>query len=37
LFFRPKWDDKTTPEQLDQLEKENFLVWRRALAEYVLG
>ena len=30
---RPKWDEKTTPEQLDQLEKENFLVWRRALAE----
>lgn len=34
--FRPKWDEQTTPEQLDQLEKDNFLAWRRSLAEYVL-
>ncbi|CAB3979177.1 large subunit GTPase 1 homolog [Paramuricea clavata] len=30
---RPKWDERTTPEQLDQLEKDNFLAWRRSLAE----
>ncbi|XP_028398266.1 large subunit GTPase 1 homolog [Dendronephthya gigantea] len=30
---RPKWDESTTPEQLDQLEKDNFLAWRRGLAE----
>lgn len=30
---RPKWDEKTTPEQLDVLEKESFLNWRRGLAE----
>lgn len=30
---RPKWDSSTTPEQLDRLEKESFLHWRRGLAE----
>lgn len=29
---RPKWDSKTTPEQLNQMENENFLTWRRELA-----
>jgi large subunit GTPase 1 len=30
---RPKWDETTTPEQLDVLERESFLNWRRGLAE----
>ncbi|KAG7146135.1 Large subunit GTPase 1 like protein [Verticillium longisporum] len=30
---RPKWDESTTPEQLDTLERESFLDWRRGLAE----
>ncbi|KAK4646514.1 hypothetical protein QC761_211170 [Podospora bellae-mahoneyi] len=30
---RPKWDSTTTREQLDRLEKEAFLDWRRGLAE----
>jgi large subunit GTPase 1 len=30
---RPKWDESTTPEQLDALERESFLNWRRGLAE----
>jgi large subunit GTPase 1 len=30
---RPKWDENTTPEQLDTLERESFLNWRRGLAE----
>lgn len=30
---RPKWDEKTTPAQLDVLEREAFLNWRRGLAE----
>ena len=30
---RPKWDSDTTPEELDRLEKESFLNWRRGLAE----
>jgi large subunit GTPase 1 len=29
---RPKWDANTTPEELDQLENETFLQWRRAIA-----
>ncbi len=29
---RPKWDHNTTPEQLDQNEKDAFLQWRRAIA-----
>ncbi|KAI0865700.1 hypothetical protein F4860DRAFT_262553 [Xylaria cubensis] len=30
---RPKWDASTTPEELDQRERESFLLWRRGLAE----
>ncbi|KAI2641543.1 P-loop containing nucleoside triphosphate hydrolase protein [Hypomontagnella submonticulosa] len=30
---RPNWDASTTAEQLDQLERESFLNWRRGLAE----
>lgn len=30
---RPKWDASTTPEELDQSERESFLMWRRGLAE----
>ncbi|KAI1169609.1 hypothetical protein F4777DRAFT_202507 [Nemania sp. FL0916] len=30
---RPKWDASTTPEELDQREREAFLLWRRGLAE----
>ncbi|EFW99887.1 ribosome biogenesis GTPase [Grosmannia clavigera kw1407] len=30
---RPKWDASTTPGELDLMERESFLVWRRGLAE----
>jgi large subunit GTPase 1 len=30
---RPPWDETTTPEELDKLEKDSFLDWRRAIAE----
>ncbi|KAI1390853.1 P-loop containing nucleoside triphosphate hydrolase protein [Hypoxylon trugodes] len=30
---RPKWDSSTTADELDQLERESFLNWRRGLAE----
>ncbi|CAN8096096.1 unnamed protein product [Discula destructiva] len=30
---RPKWDESTTREELDVLERESFLNWRRGLAE----
>lgn len=30
---RPKWDESTTREELDRLERESFLDWRRGLAE----
>lgn len=30
---RPKWDSSTTPQELDILERESFLNWRRGLAE----
>ena len=30
---RPKWDASTTPQELDVLERESFLTWRRGLAE----
>ncbi|KAF7519582.1 hypothetical protein G7054_g13034 [Neopestalotiopsis clavispora] len=30
---RPQWDENTTSEQLDVLERESFLNWRRGLAE----
>lgn len=29
---RPKWEQGTTPEQLEELEKKSFLEWRRSLA-----
>jgi len=29
---RPSWDENTTPEQLEEMEKEAFLNWRRSLA-----
>uniref|UniRef100_A0A665UUI4 Large subunit GTPase 1 homolog n=1 Tax=Echeneis naucrates TaxID=173247 RepID=A0A665UUI4_ECHNA len=30
---RPQWDDSTSPEALQQAEKDSFLEWRRDLAE----
>lgn len=30
---RPKWNEKTTPQELDAMEKESLLEWRRGLAE----
>ncbi|MGK3742169.1 MAG: large subunit GTPase 1 [Bacillariaceae sp.] len=30
---RPAWDENTTADELDKLEKESFLGWRRAIAE----
>src|SRR4051794_17660780 len=30
---RPKWDEHTTPQELDAKEKESLLQWRRGLAE----
>lgn len=30
---RPPWNSLTTPEELDQNEKEHFLEWRRSLAQ----
>ncbi|KAF1946969.1 P-loop containing nucleoside triphosphate hydrolase protein [Clathrospora elynae] len=30
---RPKWDAKTTPQELDMHERESLLLWRRGLAE----
>ncbi|OJJ48866.1 hypothetical protein ASPZODRAFT_13604 [Penicilliopsis zonata CBS 506.65] len=30
---RPGWDEHTTPQQLEMMEKESFLQWRRGLAE----
>ncbi|KAA8910920.1 hypothetical protein FN846DRAFT_937504 [Sphaerosporella brunnea] len=30
---RPKWNADTTPLELDQMERESFLNWRRGLAE----
>ncbi|GAM86795.1 hypothetical protein ANO11243_048150 [Dothideomycetidae sp. 11243] len=30
---RPKWDKSTTREELDTMERESFLQWRRGLAE----
>jgi large subunit GTPase 1 len=29
---RPKWDTSTTAEELNRLEKESFLEWRRDIA-----
>mmetsp|Transcript_22684 Transcript_22684/g.32008 ORF Transcript_22684/g.32008 Transcript_22684/m.32008 type:complete len:759 (-) Transcript_22684:100-2376(-) len=30
---RPKWDKSTTAEELDKMEKDSFLEWRRSIAE----
>lgn len=30
---RPKWDATTTPEELDRMERDSLLEWRRGLAE----
>lgn len=30
---RPKWDEKTTPRELDEMERASLLEWRRGLAE----
>ncbi|KAJ5461329.1 Large subunit GTPase 1 [Penicillium daleae] len=30
---RPKWDSSTTPQQLEMMERESLLDWRRGLAE----
>ncbi|KAG0648364.1 Large subunit GTPase 1 [Hyphodiscus hymeniophilus] len=30
---RPQWDSTTTPEQLDRMERDSLLEWRRGLAE----
>jgi large subunit GTPase 1 len=30
---RPKWDSTTTPDQLDRMERDSLLDWRRGLAE----
>ncbi|GME53416.1 GTP-binding domain HSR1-related protein [Neofusicoccum parvum] len=30
---RPKWDEHTTPRELDERERESLLQWRRGLAE----
>ncbi|EPY53256.1 GTP binding protein [Schizosaccharomyces cryophilus OY26] len=30
---RPHWNESTTPEELDRMEKEAFLEWRRSLAQ----
>jgi large subunit GTPase 1 len=30
---RPKWDENTTPQELDTMERESLLLWRRGLAE----
>lgn len=30
---RPAWDSETTPTELDRLERDSFLQWRRGLAE----
>mmetsp|Transcript_49236 Transcript_49236/g.73247 ORF Transcript_49236/g.73247 Transcript_49236/m.73247 type:complete len:692 (-) Transcript_49236:362-2437(-) len=29
---RPKWDESTTPEELERMEKESFVEWRRNIA-----
>lgn len=34
---RPQWDSTTTAEELNRMEKESFLNWRRDIALYVAG
>ena len=31
-YYRPTWDEKTSPEQLTLLERDVFLNWRRSMA-----
>lgn len=33
FYCRPEWDENMTAEELDQIEKESFLQWRRQLAQ----
>ncbi|KAK2553067.1 Large subunit GTPase 1-like protein [Acropora cervicornis] len=33
---RPSWDEKTTATELDEMERESFLEWRRKLADDVI-
>ena len=35
FYHRPAWSRETTAEELDRNEKDEFLDWRRKLAEYV--
>ena len=35
LCYRPKWNSSITAEQLDVLERDSFIAWRRGLAKYV--
>ncbi|WBW71758.1 GTP binding protein, HSR1-related [Schizosaccharomyces osmophilus] len=30
---RPRWNESTTPEELERMEKDSFLDWRRSLAQ----
>ena len=32
-FVRPEWNAQTTPDELERMERESFLDWRRALAQ----
>ena len=32
---RPAWNEATTPDELNRLERESFLDWRRGIAECV--
>lgn len=34
---RPQWDSTTTADELNRMEKESFLNWRRDIALYVAG
>lgn len=33
---RPQWDSTTTADELNRMEKESFLNWRRDIAMYVV-
>jgi hypothetical protein len=33
---RPAWTKTMSAEELDRIEKDSFLEWRRALAQYVI-
>lgn len=36
LILRPHWDENTSPDALQQAERDSFLEWRRALAQCVI-